>query len=173
MGVLMFAFYMTLTSIGQEGGAFLNLQIIPFKEREVVKAKLATALIPSVCAMTAVTAIIQIIVPLRLEALIAVAVTLFAVLFECAFVGLAAGTLFPDFAEVPRARFIDQKGVWLGMLLLAGCLGATFLPLALYGFSILTFPLLITPVLSAVTGIIICYASYRGILNQLQKLTQT
>jgi len=171
MGVFMLAFYMALTGIGQEGSAFLNLLFIPLKEKEVVRAKLATALIPSVCAMVVVTALIQVIVQPRLEALIAIAVTLFSALFECSFVGLAVGSRFPDFTEVPRARFVDQKGVWLGMLIVAGCVGVTFLPLFLYAFSILAFPLLVAPVVSAIAGGLICYASYRSTLSSLQKLT--
>jgi hypothetical protein len=171
MGVFMFAFYLALTGIGQEGSAFLNLLIIPLKEKEVVKAKLSTALVPAVCAMVVVTALIQLIAQPRLEALIAITVALFAVLFECSFVGLAVGSRFPDFTEVPRARFVDQKGVWLGILIIAGCVLATLLPLFLYAFSDLTFPLLVAPVLSVVAGILICYASYRATLNSLQKLT--
>jgi hypothetical protein len=174
MGVFMFAFYLALTGIGQEGSAFLNLLIIPLKEKEVVKAKLSTALVPAVCAMVVVTALIQLIAQPRLEALIAITVALFAVLFECSFVGLAVGSRFPDFTEVPRARFVDQKGVWLGMLIIAGCVIVTLLPLFLYAFAGLAFPLLVAPVLSAVAGILICYPSYRATLNSLNKLkTQT
>ena len=172
MGVFMLAFYMALTGIGQEGSAFLNLLVTPLKEKEVTKSKLAVALFPSFCALVAVTAFIQVMVQLRLEALIAVIVTLFAALFECAFVGLALGSRFPDFTEVPRARFIDQKGVWLGMLIIAVCIGVTFLPPFLYSYHILGyFPLLAAPVLSAIACILICYASYRATLNSLQKLT--
>jgi len=172
MGIFMFAFYLTLTGIGQEGSAFLNLLIIPLKEKEIIRAKLSTALVPSLCAMVVVTALIQVIVHPSLEALIAIAVALFAVLFECSFVGLAVGSRFPDFTEVPRARFVDQKGVWLGMLIIAVCVGVTFLPLFLYAYPILgSFPLLVAPVLSAIACILICYASYRATLNSLQKLT--
>jgi hypothetical protein len=129
-------------------------------------------LFPSFCALVALTAFIQVMVLLRLEALIAVIVTLFAGLFECAFVGLAVGSRFPDFNEVPRARFIDQKGVWFGMLAIAACIGVTFLPPFLYSYRILGyFPLLAAPVLSAIACIMICYASYRATLNSLQKLT--
>ncbi len=171
IGLFMFTFYLSLTGIGQEGSAFLNLLIIPLKEKEVVKAKLSTALIPAVCATVVFTILIQVIVQPRLEALIAIIVALFAMLFECSFVGLAVGSRFPDFTEVPRARFVDQKGVWLGMLIIAGCLGVTLLPLLLYSFSSLAFPILIVPVLSMIVCILICYTSYRTTLNSLQKLT--
>jgi hypothetical protein len=172
MGVFMFAFYMALIGIGQEGSAFLNLLVIPLKEKEVTKSKLAVALFPSFCALVAVTAFIQVMVLLRLEALIAVIATLFAGLFECAFVGLAVGSRFPDFNEVPRARFIDQKGVWFGLLVIAACIGVTFLPPFLYSYRILGyFPLLATPLLLAIACVLICYASYRATLSSLQKLT--
>jgi hypothetical protein len=172
MGVFMFAFYMALTGVGQEGGAFLNLLIIPVKEKEVAKSKLAVALFPSSVALIALTSVIQVMLQLRLEVLITVTVTLFAGLFECAFVGLALGSRFPDFTEVPRARFIDQKGVWLGMLIIAACIGVTFLPPFLYSFHILEyFPILLAPVLSATACTVICYASYRTTLNSLQRLS--
>jgi hypothetical protein len=171
MGVLMFAFYMTLTGIGQEGSAFLNLVITPLKEKEIVRSKLTTALSPPFFALIALTAFIQVIVQLRFEALIAVIVALFAALFECAFVGLALGSRFPDFTEVPRARFIDQKGVLLGMILIAVCIGLTFLPPFLYSLHVLEwFPLLAAPFLSAIACLLICYAGYRATLGSLQEL---
>jgi len=172
IGVFMFAFYLALTGIGQEGSAFLNLRIIPLKSKELIKAKLSLALIPSVCAMVVVTVLIQVIVQPRFEVLTAISVTLFVVLFECSFVGLAVGSRFPDFTEIPRARFVDQKGVWLGMFIVAGCLGVTFLPLALYVVPVLgQFPLLVAPVSSAIAGLLVCYASYKTTLSNLEKLT--
>jgi len=171
MGVFMFAFYMALTGIGQEGSAFLNLLVTPLREKEIVRSKLTTALFPSLFALVALTAFIQVMAQLRLEALIVVIVTLFAALFECTFVGLAVGSRFPDFTEVPRARFVDQKGVLLGMLLIAVCVGVTFFPPFLYSLHILDyFPIFAAPVLSAVACVLICYASYRATLNSLQKL---
>jgi len=120
--------------------------------------------------MVVVTVLIQVIAQPSLEALLAITVALFAVLFECSFVGLAVGSRFPDFTEVPRARFVDQKGVWFGMLIIACCVGATLFPLLLYSFSGLKFPLLVSPILSAVVGILICYVGYRSTLNSLQRL---
>jgi len=173
MGIFMFAFYITLTGVGQEGSAFLNLLIIPLRAKEIVKSKLATALVPSFCALVALTAFIQVMAQLRLETLIVVIVALFAALFECAFVGLAVGSRFPDFTEVPRARFVDQKGVLLGMLLIAVCIGVTFFPPFLYSLHILDyFPIFAAPILSAIACIVVCYASYRATLNSLQKLAR-
>jgi len=171
IGVLMLAFYVSLTSIGQEGSAFLNLTVIPLNKKELIRAKLAPSTILSLCGMTIVTVLIQLIVQLRLDALIAVTATLFALLFECNFVGLAVGTRFPDFAEVPRARFVDQKGVWSGLVIIAASAGTTLVPLFFYNFSILgTFPILMAPVISAVVCVSVCYASYRSALNSIQKI---
>ncbi|PVX27620.1 MAG: hypothetical protein CW716_01350 [Candidatus Bathyarchaeum sp.] len=172
IGVFMFAFYLSLTSIGQEGSAFLNLRIVPLKEKEVIKAKLSTALVPALLGIVIITVLMQVMIQLRFEALLSIAVTLFAVIFECTFVGLALGSRYPDFTEVPRARFVDQKGVWLGMLVIAACVLVTFAPLFLYAFSIVgSFPLLVAPLLSAVTCILVCYASYRATVNSLSKLS--
>lgn len=59
--------------------------------------------------MIGIIALMQIIVKHNFKVLIAVGVALFAVLFEYSFVGLAFGTRFPDFTEVPRARFIERR----------------------------------------------------------------
>ncbi|MCW4022739.1 MAG: hypothetical protein NWF02_06250 [Candidatus Bathyarchaeota archaeon] len=174
IGIFMFTFYMSLMAIGQEGNAFLNLLINPLKEKEIIKAKLSTALIPSTCALIGLTIVIQLMIQLQYLTLVAITVALFCGLFECGFVGLLVGSKFPDFNEVPRARFIDQKGVWLGMLLIAGCVGLTFLPLILYTFSSSTvLPIIAAPIISATVGIVVCYVSYLETLNSLQKLMTT
>lgn len=170
IGVYILAFYLALTAIGQEGSAFLNLMIVPLKEKEVVKAKLASALLPSGFAMVVVIIFIRILVQPRLDALIAIAAALLAVLFECAFVGLAFGSRFPDFTEIPRARFVDQKGVWFGMLVIAVCIGVTILPLFMYNFHIIEyFPLFVAPIFSAIISSVVCYVSYQSAINSLQK----
>lgn len=171
MGIFMFSFYLSLTAIGQEGSAFLNLLINPLTPKEIVKAKLSTALIPSICAIVAITVLIQLIIQLQPLTLAAITVALFAAVFESAFIGLAISSRFPDFTEVPRARFIDQKGVWLGMLIIAGAVAITFMPLILYFFSSASgFPIIAAPLISATAGIVICYVSYLETINSLKKL---
>jgi len=171
IGMFMFTFYLSLTGIGQEGSGFLNLLINPLKEKEIIRAKLSTALVPSVLAMIIVTFLIQLIIQLQPLTMAAITVAFFAALFECAFIGLAISSRFPDFTEVPRARFIDQKGVWLGMLIMAGALAITFVPLILYSFSSTSvFPLIAAPLISATASIVICYVSYLETVSSLQKL---
>lgn len=173
MGVLMLAFYMALTSIGQEGSAFMNLLIVPLNRKELVRAKLTPAILLSVFGMAILTILLQIIVQPRLETFIALAVTLFAVVFECAFVGLAVGSRFPDFTEVPRARFVSQSGVLLGLVIVGACVLGTVVPLVLYMFPLFgNFPILIAPVISVIVCALLCYISYHEALNSLQKLTQ-
>jgi hypothetical protein len=171
MGLFLFSFYVSLTGIGQEGSAFLNLQTVPIKDREIVKAKLAIPLVSSGLIMLIVVSLIQIIVQTRFEVLLAISVALFAIIFECCFVGLAVGSRFPDFSEVPRARFIDQKGVWLGFLIIAACLGVTLMPLFLYSLELLwSFSILIIPIPIIITGIVICYVAYEMTINNIHKL---
>ncbi|MEJ2271257.1 MAG: hypothetical protein P8X91_01965, partial [Candidatus Bathyarchaeota archaeon] len=62
--------------------------------------------IASVSIMLVVVFLIQLIVQPRLEVIIAIAAALFAIILECSFVGLAVGSRFPDFSEVPRAIHI-------------------------------------------------------------------
>jgi len=115
--------------------------------------------------------LIQLIIQLQPLTLVAITVAFFAALFECAFIGLAISSRFPDFTEVPRARFIDQKGVWLGMLIMAGAIAITFVPLVLYSFSSASvFPLIAAPIISATASILICYVSYLETISSLQKL---
>ena len=177
IGIVMLAFYLALTGIGQEGSAFINLLAAPLKEKEIVKAKLATALFPAAGALTVLLVVVQLLIYPRLEVMIAITVAFFAVVLEAVAIGLAVGSRFPDFTEVPRARFVTRQGVYFGILLLFGSVGVTLLPLFLYAivqFHILTVITLpgIT-LLTALMGITICYINSRATEISLRRLVNS
>lgn len=174
IGIVMLAFYLALTGIGQEGSTFINLLIAPLKEKEIVKAKLATALFPATGALTVLLVVAQLLIHPRLEVMIAITVVSFVVVFEAALIGLTTGSRFADFKVMPRARFVTRQGVYFGLLLLIGSMGATLLPLFLYAivqFHILTVITLPgVTLLTAVMGITICYVNSRATKSSLRKI---
>jgi len=107
-GILLLAFLLALVGIGQEGSAFVNPLTAPLRAKQIVIAKLATVLFPSTCALSILIVFIQVLVQPRLEVMLAVTVAGFAALLEATLVGLAVGARYPDFTEVPRARFVRE-----------------------------------------------------------------
>ncbi len=173
-GIVMLAFYLTLTSIGQEGSAIITLLAAPLSTKELTKAKLATALFPTTGALIVLLVIAQLLIHPRVEIMLVMTVVLFTVVFEAAMIGLAVGSRFPDFIEVPRARFITRQGALLGILFLVGSVGGTLLPLFLYTFAeiriLVTLSLPGITLLTAFMAIPISYLSSRAIKHNLQKL---
>jgi len=170
LGIVLLAFYLALTGVGQEGGAFINLLAAPLKEKEIVKAKLVVALLPATCALIVLLAFIQVMVQPRLEAIIAITVGLGAVVLESTLVGLAVGSRFPDFTEVPKARFVTQKGTLCGMATLGVSLVTTLLPLLIYTFISTSLSLTAATFLTAIIAFVICYVGYRATANGIQEL---
>lgn len=174
IGIVMFAFYLALTGIGQEGNAFINLLTAPLKEKEIIKAKLVTALFPATGALTVLLIIVQLLIYPSLEIMIAITVAFFFVVLEAVVIGLAVGSRFPDFTEVPRIRFVTRQGIYFGILLLFGSIGVTLLPLFLYAVTqIHILKALSMPgitLLTALIAIIIFYSSFRATRHSIQKL---
>ncbi|MFQ6126288.1 MAG: hypothetical protein ACE5R6_17015 [Candidatus Heimdallarchaeota archaeon] len=108
IGIVMLAFYLALISIGQEGDAFINLLAAPLKEKEIVKAKLVTVLVPAIGALAVLLVIAQLLINPRMKIMISITVVSFAVVLEAVFIGLATGIRFPDFKVMPRTRFITR-----------------------------------------------------------------
>ena len=172
-GIVMLAFYLALIGVGQEGSAFINLLVAPLQAKEIAKAKLTTALFPATGALAVLLAAAQLLIQPRLEVMLALTVVFFAVGLEAGLVGGTVGSRFPDFTEVPRARFVTRQGAFFGMLLLGGSVGATLLPLFLYVFVqvriLRTLSLLGVTGLTAFIAIAICYVSYRVTVRNVQK----
>jgi len=162
-GILLLAFFLALVSIGQEGSAFVNLLTAPLGAKQLVRAKLAAALFPSTCALSILVVFVQVLVQPRLEVMLAVTVASFAALLEATLVGLAVGVRYPDFTEVPRARFVSQKGALLGMALMGATVAAICSPILIHPFFLSRF--LSLPMATVVTAAIAaatCYLGYQA-----------
>ena len=157
--------------IGQEGNAFVNLLKAPFGARQIVRAKLAAALLPSTCALAILIVFFQVLVQPRLEIMLAVAIASFAALLEATLMGLAVGARYPDFTEVPRARFVSQRGALLGMALMGATVMATCSPI----FAYLFFPskllsLSTATIITVAIVIITCYLGYRAAMSGVEQI---
>ena len=170
-GILLLAFFLALVGIGQEGRAFVNLLTAPLKAKQIVIAKLAVALLPSTCALSILIVFVQVLVQPRLEVMLAITVAGFAALLEATLVGLAVGARYPDFTEVPRARFVSQQGALLGMALMGAAVAATCSPILAYLFfpsRFLSLPM--ATVVTAAIAIVTCYLGYRAAMLVVQQL---
>jgi len=170
-GILLLAFFLALVGIGQEGSAFVNLLTAPLRAKQIVTAKLAAALFPSTCALSILIVFVQVLVQPRLEVMLAVTVAGFAALLEATLVGLAVGARYPDFTEVPRARFVSQQGALLGMALMGATVAATCSPILAHPFFLSRF--LSLPMATVVTAAIAaatCYLGYRAATLMVQQL---
>ncbi|MFQ5821481.1 MAG: hypothetical protein ACE5I5_15970 [Candidatus Heimdallarchaeota archaeon] len=173
-GVIMLAFYLTLTSIGQEGSAFLNLLAAPMSEKEITKAKLTSALFPATCALAGLLAFGQLLLQFPVEILLLISGTSFIVVCEAALVGLVMGSRFPNFTEVPKTKFVTSKGILLGILTLIGSIGVTIFPMLLYFLVKIPVPVIFTlggvTLLIMAIASIISYLSIQAIKHNLQEL---
>jgi len=170
-GILLLAFFLAIVGIGQEGSAFVNLLTAPLRAKQIVTAKLAAALFPSTCALSILIVFVQVLVQPRLEVMLAVTVAGFAALLEATLVGLAVGARYPDFTEVPRARFVSQQGALLGMALMGATVAATCSPILAHPFFLSRF--LSLPMATVVTAAIAaatCYLGYRAATLMVQQL---
>ncbi len=132
-GLLLLSFYVAAVGIGSEGSAFINLLSAPISPHEIARAKIVTALAPSIPGLAVIVA--AVIVFLGVDPLVTVFITVFglATIVESAVVGLYFGARFADYTEVPRARFVSPNGVLVGMVALAIVVGGTFFAPQLLG----------------------------------------
>ncbi len=115
-GLVLSALLLSMTSIGQEGRAVVNLFALPFDAKQIIRAKASVSLI--------ITGLITIILILFLAIVLGLQpgnsliyyILIFPVLFEQSLFGLLVGTQFPDFSEGPRSRYVGIAGSMLGML---------------------------------------------------------
>ena len=170
-GILLLAFFLALVGIGQEGRAFVNLMIAPLGAKQIVKAKLAAALLPSTCALFTIIVFVQTLAQPGLEVMLAVTVASFAALLEATLVGLSVGIRYPDFAELPRVRFVSQQGALYGMALMGAAVAAVCFPILAHPFFLSR--LISLPVATALTlaiAAVTCYLSYRTAMLGMQRL---
>jgi hypothetical protein len=171
MGVMFFAAYVALSGIGQEGRSFSNLQMAPLAASMVTRAKAAAALLPSMAGFAVIMALYMTFVRGGWGTAIAVATVGVSLLVEASLLGVAIGCRFPDFREVPRARFVTFEGTILGLIAIGLASMVTIAPL--YLSDVVLSGVLSLPVATAVSLAIastISYLSYRSALSGIERL---
>ncbi|HIH89003.1 TPA: hypothetical protein HA344_07335 [Candidatus Bathyarchaeota archaeon] len=169
-GVLLLSFYVAAVGIGSEGSGFINLLSAPVSASEIARAKILTALIPAIPGLAIIVAAVAFI--LDLSPLLLAFITVFGLttIVESAVVGLAVGTHFADYTEVPRARFVSPTGMLVGMVALAAVVGVTYgAPQLLDRLDFGAWRWVINAVAVATMGITLSFLAYRFAVSEVQK----
>ena len=119
-------------SIGQEGKSISNIYMLPISTRELINGKLFLSWVLSIVAVVSLALLVQFLAPVAALPFSAVLVAvLFNVLVE-GYIGLGAGSRYPNFTIGPRARFITFTGFIIafaiGLLVTVG----VFAPVIIY-----------------------------------------
>jgi len=132
LGALFLGFYLSLVSYGQEGEAFINIIGSPLEPRQIARAKLAASFLPASMALAIVLVVVCVAVRPSWEVMLAISIVALFTLIDSSLIGSAFGARYPDFTEVPRARFVMRAGAYLGMFTAAAAAAATALPLYIH-----------------------------------------
>jgi len=175
MGMGIFSLLISMTSIGQEGSAMWNIYSLPIDSRTLVRAKAAPVLLISIPASVAMTVLISLFGGFSANAFFAALIVAICLVIEESFVGVAVGTAFPDFSEVPRSRFVTVTGSILGMIVGAVAGLVILSPLGIYTLLRQIFHLTLFTLPTALAATIILtatlvYISYRYAVSRAFKL---
>jgi len=164
-------------SIGQEGKSISNFYMLPISVKELVNGKVFLSWVLSGVGILGIALLMQFLSPVAiLQFLVVLVVALFNVLIQ-GYVGLGAGSRYPNFTIGPRARYITFTGFivafFIGLLMTAG----TFTPLIMHDAGFLgTLSLgsvgsaLLTIVLTAAVGITFLVLARSYCLQGVKKL---
>ena len=161
---------LSLTSMGQEGGAFSNLRKIPLEPISIIKAKIFYAFLPS--------SLILLIVFSAALFFIGDFVTMLGVfllgitgILDIIMLSTAIGVHYVDFTEVPRQRFVEWEGSFMAFFALITVIVVVFSPFLLGMFRqelglcpILAF--ILSEVIAATTA----YVGYRRVVEEMNRL---
>jgi len=128
MGLYMMSVYVGMISIGQEGKGFINLQMSPLKSREIILGKAAVGWLISGAILAFMLALEMYFIGIPVDAFFAIAVAGFSTVTVASFMGVMFGTVYPDFSEVPRARFISPEGSLVSLITTSMVVLATISP---------------------------------------------
>ena len=171
MALYTLSFYLALVSIGQEGSAFMNLRMSPIASSSIVKAKAFMGFIFSAVILTVILFVVGYVVKPSLQGMMTIILISFVVIVEASLLGMVFGTRYPDFTEVPRAKFISTEATLMGMIGSVIVIFVSIFPFFanryIYNGSLpLAFSFSFTIIASALT----CYLCYRGASSKLREL---
>ena len=125
-------------SIGQEGKSIANIYMLPISADELVKGKLFISWVMSGVAVLVIALLLQFLAPVTVLVFLATLVAVVFNVFTEAYVGLGAGSRYPNFAVGPRARYLSVTGFIIAFIIGGLSTLATFAPVLVYlatGFS--------------------------------------
>jgi hypothetical protein len=170
LGVLFLSFYVSLVSFGQEGEAFTHLLVTPLQKHQIARAKLAASMIPASLVLPMVLVIVGLTARPGWAFMVAISILAVSTLLEASLVGLALGTRYPDFTEIPRARFIERKGAYIGMFVTASAAGITMLPALLAHLAPTVLGLAAATIIGLAIAVAIGLLGYRSVLSGIENL---
>ncbi len=169
-GLLILGFYVAAVCIGGEGSGFINLLSAPISARQIARAKIATALTPTLPGLAIIVAAVEIILRPSLALLVFVTTFGLVTIVESVLVGLIIGARFPDYTEVPRARFVTPTGILIGMVAVSVVVGATFaVPFLLGTLGLGGLELIIDTIAVAIIGVALSTLIYRLTISETRK----
>jgi hypothetical protein len=119
-------------SIGQEGKSISNIYMLPISADELIAGKLFLSWLISGIGIVGIAALLQFLAPMPVLQL---SVVLVAVLFNMlilGYIGLGAGSRYPDFTIGPRARFITLTGYVIAFTIALLMAAGALTPLMMY-----------------------------------------
>jgi hypothetical protein len=164
-------------SIGQEGKSISNVYMLPISAKELVNGKLFFSWVFSAVGILFIALLAQLIAPVGILQFLAVLVAgLFNVLIQ-GYIGLGAGSRYPNFTVGPRARFITFTGLIIAFIIGLPMTAGTFAPLIVYQAGLLVFlglgssgSVLFTIVLTAVVGTVLIVLARVYCMQGVKKL---
>ncbi len=170
-GMFFFPSFLSMVSIGQEGKAFWNLSASPIDPKGLVKAKSFATLVVALT-VTVLLGVLSVVLGVAQDLLISVFASAPLIVLEETFIGLAVGATYPDFQEVPRARFVTPQGYVIGMVVGGLAALATSLPIISFRFLGGTFQLSATLIVTTAIGATISLIAYRWALSRVNRLLE-
>jgi hypothetical protein len=159
---VLFALYMALSSIGQEGGSFDNLRGPPLTAGQITKAKVVASFIPAASLFSLLLLVLLAVIRPPWEMAVTFTVVGVLLVLEAALCGMVGGAWYPSFREVPQALYYTPWGSIVSMFILVVAALGTVAPVSLsVAGSLLGLGLTWATVISAVIAAFVCLILYR------------
>jgi hypothetical protein len=169
MAVIVLVFQTSLSAIGQEGEAFVNLVVAPLDSSQMLRAKSAAAIIPVIPIFMLFAALFNYIAKADSMTMAVLIVVGLAMLVAVSSVELAVGIKYATFNSVGRTQFVNQDGRLIGLLLCMVSVGVLASPLALH-YLLGYINLSLICILTVVVALGVTVGSFKVARIELEKL---
>ena len=165
-------------AIGQEGRSIANIYMLPISADELAKGKLFLSWVISGAGILALALLLQFLAPIAALQFLATLVAVVFNIFIQGYVGLGAGSRYPNFTVGPRARYVTFTGFIIAFIMGGLATLATFAPLIVYQATEFFTPLgggsfgsiLLTIISTVVVGTVILILTRSYCMRGVKKL---